>query len=217
VLAVLLDLAGGTGASPSEQYEVLLRELGEYRPELLERPRVVVGSRADVAVEHLEDLAAVDERYRPAPAEAELDSSAWYTSPDAAGPPVIDEHDDADEQAWDLEVSAITGDGLPVLVGRLADAVRRARDHQAPVDTFVVHRPVAQGYRVERQDDGSFEVIGREAVRAVALSDLTNLDALDEAHARLKRLGIDKALARAGAAEGDLVRIGGMAFKYEID
>ena len=196
---------------------MLLRELGEYRPELLERPRVVVGSRADVAVEHLADLAEVDERYRPVPVAPDLDPAAWYTSSVAAGPPVIHDEEPTEQPAWDLEVSAITGDGLPVLVGQLANAVRRARGHQAPVDTYVVHRPVAQGYRVERQDDGSFEVIGREAVRAVALSDLTNLDALDEAHARLKRLGIDKALARAGATEGDLVRIGGLSFKYETD
>ena len=51
-------------------------------------------------------------------------------------------------------------------------------------------------------------VVGRQAERAVALSDLTNLEALDYAHARLKKLGVDKALVRAGAREGDTVRIG---------
>src|SRR5438132_2261112 len=48
-LAVLVDLAAVAPAGPSEQEEVLLRELGAYRPELLERPRLVVGSRADLA------------------------------------------------------------------------------------------------------------------------------------------------------------------------
>jgi len=74
----------------------------------------------------------------------------------------------------------------------------------------------AGGAEDRRAPEGDLVVVGREAVRAVALSDLTNLDALDEAHARLKRLGIDKALARAGAQEGDVVRIGSLSFEYAV-
>ena len=71
--------------------------------------------------------------------------------------------------------------------------------------------------KIERDDDGSFRVLGRQAERAVALSDLTNLEALDYAHARLKKLGVDKALVRAGAREGDTVHIGGLTFDFEED
>jgi GTP-binding protein len=60
-------------------------------------------------------------------------------------------------------------------------------------------------------------VEGREAVRAVALSDLTRADALAEAQRRLRRLGVDRALARAGAQPGDPVRIGGLVFDYAAD
>ena len=73
-----------------------------------------------------------------------------------------------------------------------------------------------EGYTVEREG-GGWVVEGREATRAVALSDLTRLDALDEAHRRLKSLGVDRALARAGARPGDTVRIGGLVFDYEDD
>ncbi|MET0903474.1 MAG: Obg family GTPase CgtA, partial [Acidimicrobiales bacterium] len=79
----------------------------------------------------------------------------------------------------------------------------------------VVHRPAAVGYRIERGDDGSWTVLGRQAERAVGLSDLTNDEALDEAHRRLRSLGVDKALARAGARPGDTVHIGRLAFDYE--
>ena len=61
---------------------------------------------------------------------------------------------------------------------------------------------MAEGYRIERDDSGAWTVIGRQAERAVALSDLTNAEALDEAHRRLRALGVDKALARAGAKRG---------------
>ena len=117
----------------------------------------------------------------------------------------------------DLCISAVTGAGLNRLTGMMADLVREARSVEPEPDGFIVHRPVAEGFRIEREDDGSYRVVGRQAERAVALSDLTNLEALDFAHGRLKKLGVDKALARAGASEGDIVRIGGLNFQYEED
>jgi GTP-binding protein len=171
VLVLLLDLSPLAEHSPAEQERILLAELGDYQRDLLDRPRLVVGSRADLA------------------------------EPDV----VFDGH----------RIAAVTGAGLRPLVGQMAEAVRRARDEVAEPDAYVVHRPVAEGYRIERDDSGAWTVVGRQAERAVALSDLTNAEALDEAHRRLKALGVDKALARAGAQPGDTVHIGRLAFDYE--
>jgi len=173
VLVVLLDLAPVAPAPPAEQEEVLLRELGAYRPELLERPRLVVGSRADLA--------------------------------DAT-------HD------WDgPALSAVTGEGVPQAVGRMAELVTAARAAEGQSPAFVVHRPVPEGIRIEREDDGAYRVVGRQAERAVALSDINQPDALAYAQHRLDRLGVPKALARAGARPGDVVRIGSFAFDFEPD
>jgi len=56
VLCVMVDLAPTDGVGPHEQEEILLRELGAYRPELLERPRIVVGTKADMATEEWDGL-----------------------------------------------------------------------------------------------------------------------------------------------------------------
>lgn len=56
VLCVMVDLAPTDGIGPHEQEEILLRELGAYRPELLERPRIVVGTKADMATEEWDGL-----------------------------------------------------------------------------------------------------------------------------------------------------------------
>ena len=189
VLVLLIDLAGGvdgmTVEGPAEQARILLEELGAYRPELLERPRLLVGSRADLVADGIADA--------------------------ESGRTVVTE----DGLELDLTISAVTGAGLPRLVGRMAEEVRRARAVEPELDGFIVHRPIPEGIRIERDDDGSYRVIGRAAERAVALSDLTNLEALDFAHARLKKIGVDKALARAGAKEGDTVHIGSLTFEYE--
>jgi GTP-binding protein len=167
VLVVLLDLT----ADVAEQERILLQELGQYRAELLERPRVVVGSKADAAT-------------------ADFDG---------------------------MRISAITGDGLRPLLGRVAELVTEARREEPVAEGFVVHRPAPEGVTVERGDDGAFVVRGRPAERAVAVSDITNMEALAYVQQRLKRLGVDRALARAGAREGDVVHIGGFTFEYEPD
>ena len=174
-LALLLDLSPLASHTPAEQERILLAELEGYRPELLERPRVVVGSRADMA------------------------------APDHA-------------PDWDgLTMSAITGEGVPQLVGAMADAVRGARQAEPEPEPFVIHRPQPEGLVIERSDSGGFVVRGRAAERAVALSDLTNLEAVAYVQERLHKLGVDKALAKAGAKDGDLVEIGRFAFEYSAD
>jgi GTP-binding protein len=170
-LLVLVDLAPADGRSPDEQERVLLEELRRYQPSLLARPRLVVGSKADLASPELE----------------------W-----------------AGER-----ISALTGIGIPRLLGRLVAVVETARSELVAPLRFVVHRPEAAGIAVERHSDGGWAVRGRAAQRAVALSDLTNPDALAYAQGRLRRLGVDRALARAGARAGDRVSIGGFVFEYQ--
>lgn len=171
VLLVLLDLSARAERSPQDQERILLGELAGYRPELLDRPRLVVGSRADLA-------------------DPELSFEG-------------------------MRVAAVTGEGVRPLVGRLAEAVVAARSQLPDPDTFVLHRPAAAGYRVVNDAPGHWLVVGRQAERAVALSDLANSEALDEAHRRLRALGVDRALARAGVQPGDTVHIGKLAFDYE--
>jgi GTP-binding protein len=169
VLLVLVDLASVEGQSPAEQEAILLGELERYQPDLAHRPRIVVGSKADVAAYPFDG-------------------------------PVI---------------SAVTGAGMREVVGQLADLVREARASVPPPVSYAVFRPAVESFTVERDDSGDYVVVGRDAERAVALNDLTNPEALAVVQERLKRLGVDRALARAGAQPGDHVRIGGLSFDYE--
>ncbi len=178
VLVVMLDLAEFAEAAPAEQLEVLLTELGDYRPELLARPRLVIGSRADMAT--AETLASLEQ----------LDPQA-------------------------LVVSAVTGQGTAELIGSLRQLVEEERETESDDEGFVTLRPTPEGVDVVRHSDGSLEVLGREARRAVALSDLNDPDALEEARRRLDALGVNRALRRAGARDGDTVVIGDFAFEFD--
>jgi GTP-binding protein len=55
------------------------------------------------------------------------------------------------------------------------------------------------------------------AERAVALNDVTTDEAADYVQGRLRRIGVDRALARVGARDGDLVHIGDLSFIWYRD
>lgn len=128
----------------------------------------------------------------------------------------VAEHDPA---GCELVISAVRGDGIEALCRRLGAMVAAARRHESASGSAAprVHRPVPEEIEVRRTPDGGFEVLGRAARRAVAFSDLTDPGALAEAHRRLARLGVDRALSRAGAVDGDVVRVGGLEFEWATE
>jgi GTP-binding protein len=116
-----------------------------------------------------------------------------------------------------LSVAADTG--VRELVERLAPLVQqvRAQAVEASSSEIVVHRPVPEGVAVLRAGAGEWVVQGRAAERAVALSDLNDEGAQAEVVRRLRRLGVDRALARAGAHDGDEITVGAMTFTWDAD
>jgi GTP-binding protein len=175
ILLVLLDLAEPT-QSPAKQYDVLLNELSNYNPQLLERPRLIVGSKRDAHAE-----------------EEKIDIDV------------------------DIEISSFFGTNLNLLVKRLGEMVTSEKSMQQRVDLSipVVHRPLGDGISITK-DGHMFIVHGREAIRAVAVSDINDPDALVYIHQRLKRIGVDKMLRRAKCQQGDTVVIGDFQFTYEL-
>jgi GTP-binding protein len=169
VLVVLCDLAPVDGRAPDEQARVLLDELRRFRPELLDRPRLVVGTKADVATEPFDGLT----------------------------------------------ISAVTRTGLDELTGQIAVLVDEARAAEGEPEPYVVLRPAEQGFSVVREGSRTWRVKGRPAERAVALGDVTTADAIAYVQQKLRRMGVERALARAGARDGDLVRIGAVELTYE--
>ena len=172
VLCILIDLAPVDDTSPQAQLDVLLRELESYDPQLLERPRVIVGTKTDSAtVEMVEE--------------------------------------------WDgMLISAITNQGLRELVGRLASIVHSSRQELPVLEGRVILKPESEGSWVEKLGNGGFRVHGRKAERTVHLNDVTTPEAMSYIEERLKKLGVPRLLARAGAVTGDVVWIGDFSFDY---
>jgi GTP-binding protein len=174
VLCVLLDLSELAPMAPPDQLDILLRELGDYQADLLERPRVVVGSKGDAA---------------------------------------------AYEMAGVLTISSVTGEGIDQLVAELAGLVLQVRREEIEriEHEVVVHKPLPDEITVERAGANEWIVAGRPAIRAVRFQDLTDDEALAEIVRRLRALGVDRMLTRAGVRDGDVVNIGPLSFEWWRD
>ena len=117
-----------------------------------------------------------------------------------------------------IEVSAATHEGLRELLFAMAELVERARAER-PVEeaTRIVLRPRAvddAGFTVTREGE-RFIVKGERPERWIKQTDFSNDEAVGYLADRLNRLGVEAALAKAGAQPGAEVIVGDVAFDYE--
>jgi GTP-binding protein len=187
VLVHVVDCAAlETDRDPIADIDALEAELAEYGG-LSDRPRVVALNKIDIP-----DGRALAELVRP-----ELE---------ARGLPVF-------------EVSAVTHEGLKEFTYALASIVEAHRAAtQAPERTRIVIRPVAvddAGFTIEQDADGVFVVHGGKPERWVRQTNFDNDEAVGYLADRLARLGVEEALAKAGAEPGCPVRIGEHEFDWQ--
>ncbi len=181
------------GRDPVSDIDALEAELAKYTPslggELASRPRLVVLNKTDVP--DAQDLADI---IRP-----EIE---------ARGLPVF-------------EVSTVTRTGLRELSFALARTVEEHRAAQPILEpTRIVLRPIAvddAGFKVEPDPEieGGFIVRGSRPERWIRQTQFSNDEAVGYLADRLARLGVEEALAKAGAVPGCSVTIGDVSFDWE--
>ncbi|MDT7570787.1 MAG: GTPase [Actinomycetota bacterium] len=187
VLVHVIDCATEEpGRDPLTDLDVIEAELEQYKTSLSDRPRLVVLNKIDVpAARELADLVRPD-----------LEARGLRV----------------------FELSAATRDGLRELSFALAEVVAAHRAAQ-PIEeaTRIVLRPTAVddlGFTVHQQGDG-FVVRGSKPERWIVQTDFSNDEAVGYLADRLARLGVEKALAAAGATPGCEVTIGEVTFDWE--
>ncbi len=186
VLVHVVDLATEEpGRDPASDIDAIEAELAEYGG-LADRPRMVVLNKVDVP--HGRELAEI--------VTADLAGRGW---------PIF-------------EVSAATREGLRPFGFALGGMVRDYRAANPPTGpTRVVLRPTAideSHFDVVEDAEGGYRVTGPRPERWVRQTDFSNNEAIGYLADRLARLGVEDALAKAGAVPGVLVRIGAIEFDW---
>ena len=208
LIVQVVDLTGDwEGRDPLEDYEIIKNELALYADELAARPRIVVANKIDVpGAEEVADRLA--ERVRE-------DSIAAAGGDEFAPSPV-------DPKLY--RISALTGEGVDGLKAAIATKVHELREElRALSEADVQYEHVWEHKREERDKQfkvvplggGVFRVEGPQVERMVVQTDWENEEAIAFLQHRLKRLGVEKALEKAGAVDGDEIRIVGRAFEFE--
>ena len=117
------------------------------------------------------------------------------------------------------EISAATGEGLRELTFAMSEAAAAHRAaHPKPTRARTVIRPRAvddAGFTVEADAEGVYVVRGTRPERWVLQTNFSNDEAIGYLADRLARLGVEQALAKAGAEAGCAVRIGATEFDWQ--
>ncbi len=173
------------GRSPAADLAVIEAELASYGDatgvELLTRPRLIALNKIDVPAA----------RERAGQAKPGFEARGYQV----------------------YEISAATGEGLRQLgfaMAALVAADRAVRPAEAPAERVKVTVKAADepGFEVVRIGESSFLILGEKPRRWVQQTDFGNDEAVGYLADRLARLGVEEALAEAGAEPGAEVLIG---------
>jgi GTPase len=185
VLAHVIDCATNEpGRDPISDLDVLEAELATHDEmtgaDMVGRPRIVVLNKIDVPdARDLADLVLPDLQARGLPVH---------------------------------RVSAATGEGLRELAFALAAIIAEARSAAPePLPTRLVLRPepvAGPDFELERVGENTFRIRGAKPRRWILQTDFSNDEAVGYLADRLAKLGVEEALAGAGAEPGAEVLIG---------
>ncbi len=173
------------GRSPAADLAVIEEELASYGDatgvELVTRPRLIALNKIDVPAA----------RERAGQAKPGFEARGYQV----------------------YEISAATGEGLRQLgfaMAALVAADRAARPAEPPAERVKVTVKAADepGFEVVRIGESSFLILGEKPRRWVQQTDFGNDEAVGYLADRLARLGVEEALAEAGAEPGAEVLIG---------
>jgi GTPase len=182
----VIDMAGVDGRDPYEDYLQINQELKLYNLKLEDRPQIVAANKMDVP-EAQENL----QRFK--------------------------------EQLPDIqvfEISAATRQGVQELMYAIGDLLetmpeKPAVEEVAEVEERVVFRAEKEpdAFEISR-DNEVFVVSGERIEKLVRMTNLNSYDAAQRFAKVMRTMGVDDALRKAGAKDGDTVRIGKLEFDF---
>lgn len=189
VIVHVLDMAAVEGRDPSEDYRIICDEVKTYDERLAQRPQLVAANKMDVP-EAQENLA----RFQA-------------------------EHPDLKV----FPISGVTKQGTRELLYAVAEILdkgskdelsTRSQETPQPEEALKVYRYEKREMFQIRREGGTFIVESEDMEKLVKMTNFTQYDAVRRFQRILKNEGIDKALRKRGAEEGDVIRIGEMEFEF---
>ncbi|HCJ4333431.1 TPA: GTPase ObgE [Listeria innocua] len=189
VIVHVIDMSGSEGRVPYEDYMAINNELEQYNLRLMERPQIIVANKMDMpdAEENLKE----------------------FKTKIAEDIPVF-------------PISAVTKTGLRELLLAIADKLETTPEfplneilEQEDEDT-VLYKYVAEepDFEITREPDGTFVLSGAKIGRLFTMTNFERDASISRFARQLRAMGVDEALRKRGAKDGDIVRLLDYEFEF---
>ncbi len=189
VIVHVIDMSGSEGRVPYEDYMAINNELEQYNLRLMERPQIIVANKMDMP-----------------DAEENLNEFKTKIAEDI---PVF-------------PISAVTKTGLRELLLAIADKLETTPEfplneilEQEDEDT-VLYKYVAEepDFEISREPDGTFVLSGAKIERLFTMTNFECDASISRFARQLRAMGVDEALRKRGAKDGDIVRLLDYEFEF---
>lgn len=189
VIVHVIDMSGSEGRVPYEDYMAINNELEQYNLRLMERPQIIVANKMDMP-----------------DAEENLNEFKTKIAEDI---PVF-------------PISAVTKTGLRELLLAIADKLETTPEfplneilEQEDEDT-VLYKYVAEepDFEISREPDDTFVLSGAKIERLFTMTNFERDASISRFARQLRAMGVDEALRKRGAKDGDIVRLLDYEFEF---
>lgn len=187
VLVHVIDMAAMEGRDPYEDFVKINQELEKYDEKLMKRPQIIAANKMDMPSAK-ENITKFKEKLQ--------DKYPVY------------------------EISALTKEGLRDILFAIADKLeeipKEAIDEDIEEKEKVIYRYRKEEtpFTIARDDDGTYVLTGQKLEKLFKMTDFNHDQAVQRFARQLRRMGVDEALRKRGAKDGDTVRI--LDFEFEF-
>ena len=190
VIVHVIDMAAMEGRDPYEDFLTINKELEEYNLRLTERPQIIVANKMDMP-EAEENLKKFKERL--------------------------------EEDFPIFPISALSRKGLRELLFAIADKIEQTPEfplqHEEEEETGInrvlyKHEADPEAFYITREPDGAFVVSGEKIEKLFKMTNFQTDESIRRFSRQLRGLGVDEALRKKGAKDGDTVKL--LEFEFEF-
>lgn len=198
VIIHVIDMAATDGRDPFDDWVKINNELRLYNEKLAERPQIIAANKMDMA-------------------EAEQNLPVFLEQL---------KQFDGDKEHIIMQISSLTKEGINELIYKAADVLDQveqqlaeaeeqdlAASEQAERKVFKYEGKKEASFKISR-DNEDYIVESEEIERYMQRFNLNSYDAVMRFARMLRKMGVDEALRKRGARDGDTVRIGDFSFEF---
>lgn len=192
VILHVIDMAATDGRDPFDDFEKINYELQQYELRLLERPMIIVANKMDMPQAN-ENLVEFKEKL-----------ATQYP-----------------KQKFSIfEISSYQNIGIEPLLIETAKVLEETPafplfiDEMPQLENVVYTLETTQEFTISRDDDSTWVLSGEKLEKLFTMTNFAHDESIMRFARQLRSMGVDEALRKRGAQNGDFVRIQSFEFEF---